>query len=151
MIATATPMHLDLASVCGCGLVLDKDHTGRVTVTLRSDDTEVTRRFPEVDPAEIDPFFEFAWSVAVAVEADEDEGTVRSNFVDPSLFCTSLGLEMRFDLVDDRNDHLRMEVVLLSKDEDSLDYCHVGVTLDLSLRYLRAATEEAVRDHPYIG
>ena len=111
-----TPLLLELDGLCGCGFRIEKRADRSVIITLRSADTEVIRRHQDVPPRASTRFFEFARSVAIAVQADAEEGGLRVNFVDPVLFCEELGLEMRIDLVDNLNDHLRAELILHAGD-----------------------------------
>ena len=149
---TTTLMALELASLCGCAFRIEKRTDNRMRLHLRSGATEIIRTYNEVHPSHIDPFFEFAYSVGLAIESDQEAGLVRDNFVDPELTSKVLGLELRFDVVNDHNDHVRAELVLQPREDlDSLDYCHIGATVDVSLRHLREATETAMRAHPLYG
>lgn len=132
-------MRLNINGLCGCGFSLERQDD-IATVTLRSHDTTVTRtlRDADVDGLEADVYdvIDFVRSVAVAIEFDEAEGCTRGNFCDDNFYAPGLALESRFDLVDDSNDHIRASFTLLSSDEDSLSFCHVGVVIDVSLRQL---------------
>ena len=134
-------MNLNLTSVCGCGIEVATDGADGV-VTLRSGDTLLTRRHEDGGRG-VEEVIVYLWSAGFAIAADQEDGVLRSNFCDPSYYEPSLGLEMEVELVDDSNLHPRAKFVLVADDHDSLDYCHVGVTLDLSLQQLRDTTEVA--------
>ena len=134
-------MNINLTSVCGCGIDLSTDGaTGRVT--LHSDDAAMTRSFAGA-AAGVEGVISFLWSAAVAIESDHQAGLVRDDFCVSRYYEPLLNLDVEIDLVDDANEYPRAKFTLLSDDEDSLDYCHLGVTVDLSLRQFRELTNIA--------
>ena len=134
-------LNLNLTSACGCGLDLSTDGTAGL-VTLHSDDATMTRRFAGAATG-IEEMISFLWSAAVAIESDHEAGIVRDAFCVSTYYEPLLNLDVEIDLVDDSNEYPRAKFTLLSDDDDSLDYCHLGVTIDLSLRQFRETTEIA--------
>lgn len=134
-------MNINLTSVCGCGINLSTVGTTGF-LTLHSDDAAMTRSFNGA-AAGVEGVISFLWSAAVAIESDHQAGFVRDDFCVSRYYEPSLNLDVEIDLVDDANEYPRAKFTMLSDDDDSLDYCHLGVTIDLSLRQFRETTETA--------
>lgn len=140
-------MNLSLASVCGCAFDLTHE-AGVTTVTLRSADTTFGRVLP-VDVRAGGELIAYLHGVHLAVLDDEEVGLVEDSFCDHQYAVPSLGLDCDARVVDGDNQHLRVAFTLLSDGGDSLDYCHVGVTLDLSLTQFTADVLAAADTMPY--
>lgn len=126
--------NVDFRSICGCRFNL----AGGVETTaihIASEDTKVGR---VLGPA-VDALMGLRdWLVLVAREfaqfalrASADEGAESPMAVYES---EDLPLTVDATLVDGQPDHVRLKFTMLSRDHDSLDYCHIAVTVDLSLR-----------------
>lgn len=139
-------MKLSLNSVCGCAFELAYDH-GVTTTTLRSADTTFSRALFADDLA-CGGLISYLHSVHLAIQDDEEVGVVEGSFCDPSYAVPALGLDCEVRVVDGNNQHLRLQFTLLSRNDDSLDYCHMGVTLDVSLTQFIADVLAAVDTVP---
>ena len=126
--------NVDFRSVCGCRFNL-AGGMETTAIHIVAEDTKVGRA---LGPA-VDALVALRnWLVLVAREfaqfahrASSGEGAEA-----PLTFYESEGLPLTLEatLVDAHPDHVRLKFTMLSDDRDSLDYCHIAVTVDLALR-----------------
>lgn len=126
--------NVDFRSVCGCRFNL-AGGVNSTAIHIATEDTKVGRALV---PA-VDALVSLRdWLVMVAREfaqfahlASSREGTDA-----PLVFYESgdLPLTLEATVVDAHPNHVRLKFTMLSDDHDSLDYCHIAVTVDLSFR-----------------
>jgi hypothetical protein len=129
--------NLDLTSVCGCRIDVAAG-TESTVIHLASAGTEVIRVIDRGEPYQIENLLFFLRDVADAFAAGEPEpGGVR--YQNPEL-----PFDVDVDVVAGCTDTVRVKVTLVPEYHDSLDYCHIGVTVDISLTdFVREARRAA--------
>lgn len=134
-------LHFDMSSLCGCGFsaVASASHT---VLALCCESTKYFRKYVDVDPAallEVVGFFADTLAGFAAIARGEDVP-----FVYTALF-TAFDLELTVSLVEGNSDHVRVEATVVSDEHDSLDYCHIGVTAEMSLHDFLERVDAASR------
>lgn len=122
-------LHFDMSSLCGCGFsaVASTKHT---VLALCSESTKYFREYVDVDPAALLEVVAFlADTLARFAAVAQGDGVP----VVCSAYFTPFDLELTVSLVEGNADHVRLEATVVSDEHDSLDYCHIGVTVDMSL------------------
>lgn len=126
--------NVDFRSVCGCRFNL-AGGVDSTAIHIATEDTKVGRM---LEPAVEKLVGLRDWLVLVAREFAQFAHSASSGKVAqaPLAFYESEDLPLTLEAapVDGHPDHVRLEFTLLSDDNDSLDYCHIAVTVDLALR-----------------
>lgn len=141
-----------LSGYCGCSVTIQATEVEpdrvRVTTALASHDTCIER---VADLArkeyrdELSALGGFLASVGLCVHPDAEVRMSDEVFIDDTyLYLRWLGLSVEFTDYD--SDYAQAVFTLLSADDDSLGYCHVGVTLDVSSHDLLRVGNGACND-----
>lgn len=140
----ASPLMVDLASICGCRFALRAWSMG-TAILLASSDTQVSRHL-STDVVPGYAFLDWLVTVTEALEqtAAGDGDAIGSTWSAPD----GSPLTAEATLLDGPGGVVRIRVTLEGDEHDSLDLCHVSVTLDLSLRDLAEQIAEAAASIP---